>query len=105
MVEFWNWIVAPVLGIPLALKLALNHMNVEALIGVPLKFEIFGVDVHVCAISGAADANAMNLMICSKGHLFKQDGLGALRLLKSSSAPTLHPGGIAASAWIRRALG
>jgi hypothetical protein len=41
MVEFVKEIVAPVLGIPLAVKLALNQMKLPGWIGVPLKFEMF----------------------------------------------------------------
>jgi hypothetical protein len=40
-VEFVKLIVVPELGIPLAVKLALNQMYVPPSIGVPLKFEVF----------------------------------------------------------------
>jgi hypothetical protein len=41
IVEDVNEIVAPVLGIPLAVKLALNQIKLPASIGVPLKLEMF----------------------------------------------------------------
>jgi hypothetical protein len=40
MVEAVKDIVAPVLGIPLAVKLALNQMKLPAWMGVPLKLEM-----------------------------------------------------------------
>ena len=39
--EAWNKIVAPLLGMPLAVKLALNQMKFPGWIGVPLKLEMF----------------------------------------------------------------
>jgi hypothetical protein len=41
MVEFVKLTVAPELGIPLAVKLALNQMKFPPCIGVPLKLEAF----------------------------------------------------------------
>jgi|SRR5258708_3888478 hypothetical protein len=38
--------VAPVLGIPLAVKLALNQIKLPLLMGVPLKFDTFDVGVE-----------------------------------------------------------
>ena len=41
MVESAKVIVAPVLGIPLAVKFALNQIKLPSSTGVPLKFEMF----------------------------------------------------------------
>ena len=43
IVEFVKLTVAPVLGIPLAVKFALNQMKLPPLMCVPLKFELFVV--------------------------------------------------------------
>lgn len=40
MVELVKLIVAPLLGMPLAVKLALNQMKSSGAIGVPLKLEV-----------------------------------------------------------------
>jgi hypothetical protein len=46
IVELWKKMVAPVLGIPLAVKLALNQMKSPEGIGVPLKLEALELGVH-----------------------------------------------------------
>ena len=43
MVEFRKKTLAPVLGIPVALKLALNQMKLPPLIGVALKLDAMAV--------------------------------------------------------------
>ena len=47
MVEAWKKIVAPELGIPPAVKLALNQMESPEGIGVPLKFEALELEAQV----------------------------------------------------------
>jgi hypothetical protein len=58
IVEFWKVKVAPLLGIPFAVKLALNQMKSPPWIGVPLKFEEF-VD---CAVHGGGGAEQFRLL-------------------------------------------
>ena len=53
MVEFWKNTVAPLLGIPLALKLALNQMKLFCWMDVPLKFELIAVDAEAGQVDAA----------------------------------------------------
>jgi hypothetical protein len=55
MVELLKEIVAPVLGIPLAVKFALNQINVPAWIGVPLKLDVLAEAGHDCGIACGAN--------------------------------------------------
>jgi hypothetical protein len=57
-VELIKVIVAPVLGIPFALKIELNQMVSPAPMGVPLKFDVF-VD---CAEQGGGGGPQVRLM-------------------------------------------
>jgi len=63
IVEFVKVSIAPVLGTPLAVKLALNQMKSPPLMGVPLKFEVF----EVCAGQpGGGDDGQVNVALAKE---------------------------------------
>jgi len=80
MVEPLKVIVAPVLGIPLAVKLALNQMKLPDSTGVPLKLEMFVEGEQVdCAAAELANNIAVQINTITDDCFMSVWNLGSVR--------------------------